>query len=518
MKTIDTLDNNVFKHLITTIGALPTSFIDSMSYYEMIAWLVNYIKTEVVPAINNNAEAVKEIQDWIDTLDLSTYVGEKIDEMAASGELATLIAGLVGLGTVFGYNNIAAMAAADNLVAGSICRVLGNTTATTGDGAFYLVRSLDPSDTPDGVNLVAIGDALVGVRIPDAALNSAVAAINARINLLETHKWVFVGDSYAEGYNPDGNVVGWTTLLRSAMGLTSDNCTFIQAGGAGFANTSNKYENMITAATADNEVTDVLICGGYNDLTYSEADIFNGMSATKAAILSKYPNVKKIYVGFIGGCANEYHGDIHIKTTYYANGCNTLNIEYLPNLEYALFNVGFLGSDKIHPNNYGQTSITRAIYAALFGGFTYNAFYDLTIDTSDSDYFSTVDWKLHLYSVNNISYLSSYDGVKYLTATADFEFDNGDLIKLGKITQTGIIGTKYYNNLEFYIGNAIVQSYNTPSGYFNMPAKIVIDKDGYVWLKLGPAINATNDGYQEFDAIHQLQIPTFTIVYPTDSL
>lgn len=215
MNTIETLDPNVFRHLITTIGALPTSFIDSMSYYEMIAWLVNYIRTEVVPAVNNNAEAVQEIQQWISTLDLQDEVDNKIEEMAENGELATIIAQIVDLGTVFGYNTIAAMAAADNLTNGSICRVLGNTNYTTGDGAFYKVRALLNTDVIDGVNKVTLTntDNLIAVRIPDAGLNATNAKLKTVTNnssnfaqniiTLTPQTVLFAGDSLTYGQDPD---------------------------------------------------------------------------------------------------------------------------------------------------------------------------------------------------------------------------------------------------------------------------------------------------------------------------
>lgn len=80
-----------FKRLCVTIGNLPSSYVDSMSYYECLMWLCKYLKETVIPAINNNAEAVKEIQDWIDTVDLQDYVDEKLDEMAEDGTLARII-------------------------------------------------------------------------------------------------------------------------------------------------------------------------------------------------------------------------------------------------------------------------------------------------------------------------------------------------------------------------------------------------------------------------------------------
>lgn len=91
MDTVQTLDPTPFKHLIMTIGELPSSYIESMTYYEMLAWLCNYVEKTVIPAINNNAEAVAEIQRWIETLDIQDEVDHKLDEMVEDGTLAEII-------------------------------------------------------------------------------------------------------------------------------------------------------------------------------------------------------------------------------------------------------------------------------------------------------------------------------------------------------------------------------------------------------------------------------------------
>lgn len=85
LNTIQTVDTSPFKHLIMTIGELPTSFVDSMSYYECMAWLVNYIQNTVIPAVNNNAEAVQELQEWFEHLDIDAEVKKLIDQMIEDG-------------------------------------------------------------------------------------------------------------------------------------------------------------------------------------------------------------------------------------------------------------------------------------------------------------------------------------------------------------------------------------------------------------------------------------------------
>ena len=85
-----------FKKLCITVGNLPTAYIESMSYYEGLTFLVNYISNNVIPALNNNGEVVNELQDFVENyfenLDVQEEINKKLDEMAESGELTILIA------------------------------------------------------------------------------------------------------------------------------------------------------------------------------------------------------------------------------------------------------------------------------------------------------------------------------------------------------------------------------------------------------------------------------------------
>ena len=54
------------KKLCVTIGNLPSSYVDSMSYYECLMWLCNYIEKTIVPAVNENAEALEELKIYVE--------------------------------------------------------------------------------------------------------------------------------------------------------------------------------------------------------------------------------------------------------------------------------------------------------------------------------------------------------------------------------------------------------------------------------------------------------------------
>ena len=96
------IEKITFKKLIMTIGNLPSSYVESLSYYECMLWLCNYLENTVVPAVNNNGEAVEELQglfvqlktfvdEYFENLDVQEQINNKLDEMAEDGTLTNLI-------------------------------------------------------------------------------------------------------------------------------------------------------------------------------------------------------------------------------------------------------------------------------------------------------------------------------------------------------------------------------------------------------------------------------------------
>lgn len=94
--------NAPFKHFCMSIGAIPTSYLDSLDYYETLLWLIKYLEETIIPTVNNNGAAVSELQrlyielknfvdNYFDNLDVQEEINNKLDEMAQSGQLATII-------------------------------------------------------------------------------------------------------------------------------------------------------------------------------------------------------------------------------------------------------------------------------------------------------------------------------------------------------------------------------------------------------------------------------------------
>lgn len=55
--------NNELRTLTVTIGNLPTAYLESMSYYEAITYLVNYIQNTLKPAIEELQQKVEELEN-----------------------------------------------------------------------------------------------------------------------------------------------------------------------------------------------------------------------------------------------------------------------------------------------------------------------------------------------------------------------------------------------------------------------------------------------------------------------
>ena len=167
-----------FGRMCITLGMLPSSYKESLTYEEQLLWLFNYFEKTLIPAIDENAEALKELQvyyeelksyveHYFDNLDVQTEIDNKLDEMAEQGQLADIIAQYLGLAGVLAFDTLEDLEEATNIVDGSIALILGKDEFNDGKSTYYKIREIKNSDVVDGDNLIAIDydDQLVGEKI-----------------------------------------------------------------------------------------------------------------------------------------------------------------------------------------------------------------------------------------------------------------------------------------------------------------------------------------------------------------
>lgn len=188
---------NPFKRFCITIGELPSSYMESMTYYEMLEWFCKYLEKTVIPAVNNNAKAITELQNlyielknYVDNyfanLDVQEEINNKLDDMAESGELADIISIYLELSPLVAFDTVADMKAGDNLSNTSKVRTLGLLTYNDGKGELYRIRDLEESDVIDEVNLISLTNypTLVAELLPNQ-LKSDITTLDSKINILE---------------------------------------------------------------------------------------------------------------------------------------------------------------------------------------------------------------------------------------------------------------------------------------------------------------------------------------------
>ena len=231
------------------------------------------------------------------------------------------------------------------------------------------------SDTKYGH--VKLTDSVVSTEGADsgkAVTGKAVAAAIAD-NVSRYKNILCIGDSYLEGFSPDGNVTPWGTVLRNLYGCDGHNTAL---GGTGFVNkVQNKnFTNLINDAAAgtgyDTDFDCVIIGGGFNDRGIDASNIAAGVKSALDAVYQHWPNAAVYVFGFMWGCkgygasteakskaaqdaVNSYPGKNNL---FYCSGCWTWNIGHTERI----------ASDNIHPNQSGQNTIANCMLQFMNGG------------------------------------------------------------------------------------------------------------------------------------------------------
>lgn len=162
---IEPINLKPFTKFCCTIGTLPSSYIVSLSYEEQLWWLCDYLKNTVIPSINNNAEALKEVQelynqlfDFLSHLDLQDEINNKLDEMGESGQLQEIISIYLNSQSIIAFNNISELKQAENIGNNSFVKTYGYYSYNDNGGAFYKIRNKTNEDVPNDKTIIALNN------------------------------------------------------------------------------------------------------------------------------------------------------------------------------------------------------------------------------------------------------------------------------------------------------------------------------------------------------------------------
>lgn len=182
---------------------------------------------------------------------------------------------------------------------------------------------------------------------------------------------ILIGDSYLEGYTPDGNVKSWGDYLADILGLEMGDGIFKYFhGGVGFVNTISGI-NFLTLldnagndiAVNKNEVSRVVVFGGVND---GQDDLSTALKTFTDNAIAYFPNAV-IYIAYNGAGTNS-RCNIYKKLSgqYWLSNNTDLGYVYVPNVTAVLQDKTLFSSDFFHPNANGQKAVAGALYNAIW--------------------------------------------------------------------------------------------------------------------------------------------------------
>ena len=286
------------------------------------------------------------------------------------------------------------------------------------------------ANKPVAVKFASVDDEIEDINSDIGDINSDISGLDTRIDNLEVVNdgfTVMIGDSYGQGYDPNGNNSGWPTYLRN-LGVTGvDNC----AGGAGFKLSTSAPNSPITLinnvvlpdGVTNNDVRRVIFAGGYNDSTGDQNTVYTNALTFINTAKTLFPNAK-IYIGFIGFAytnnEDNITGGMLAEASFtYNKACVDSSALFMPQCSGVLLGTpnGLSTADYKHPTASGNIAIAHSIYAALNGqAHVSRCIYKFTLN---NNYVSGV---LNLWvTVNNgkISGISRFESLSRQTATAE---------------------------------------------------------------------------------------------------
>ena len=199
-----------FQKFCIRIGAIPTNYTEALTLEEQLLFFIDYLRNTVIPAVNNNADTVNALidefeklynytHDYFDNLDVQQEVNNKLEQMVTSGELQEIITAYLQINGILGFNTVADMSNATNLIEGSFTRTYGRNELNDGYGQFYKVRTLTSSDVIDGYNIVKLNN-----------FPTLVAQISLQIVIPNTPKVLESYYYYIDGVNGNDDNDGLT--------------------------------------------------------------------------------------------------------------------------------------------------------------------------------------------------------------------------------------------------------------------------------------------------------------------
>lgn len=330
------------------------------------------------------------------------------------------------------------------------------------------------------------------------------------------NRYVLIGDSYLDGYTPDGHVNDFGGKLKNMLKCSDGDFYQKSKGGTGFTAASDGktfmslindiYPSIIHPET----ITHVIFAGGYNDASYSSEDIQRSITSTYAIVMQKFPNAT-MYVANVGSCFNKaqqlWYLHDHVNHAYSYCSINNEHCVYLGYIGNALHEKGMLASDGVHPTDWGQGIIATSLFFALNGSefFPVGRFHGFTATYKEDSHNS------------NIAGFEYYTKDEVCLTIKNVYFFNQETIRcesnwvVGRISDCSYIRSGYDTMCSVQAGAIIC--YDGGHKFINAPVTVGILQDNQFFVNIH-AVNREGTNYETLNNVAYINFNYCTLRVP----
>ena len=303
--------NNPSPFITFTARTIPATFDTSMSYQEGLFALVDYLQTQVTPAINDNAvitneqtKAINELYDFVnhyfDNLDVQEEINNKLDEMVTDGTLDRIINQ-----EIFGELNQAIEEIQSDVTS------IGAATSTNTSSITTLSNSVDTRVATLTAKDTELEDDISDVQ---TSVNSAIAAQNAQIAQITG---------------------GLPTVVASTSAMSDSSKIYVLS--------SNMHIYTYNTTSSQFEDSGIVYGGSTSAITNNEQLIYTSNYSSLLPDLNTAPINKVYHLNFSSGSTSipahmpftTYSGGVGKLTTYSINNTITTGaVQIYENRQY----------------------------------------------------------------------------------------------------------------------------------------------------------------------------------------
>ena len=303
-----------FPKFCYTIGMIPTSYKESLTYEEQLWWFCDFLQNTVIPTVNNNGLAVEELQNlyvelknfidnYFENLDVQTEINNKLDQMAQDGTLQNIITNFLKLNSLITFDTVNDLKNSINLAENSFARTLGFYNIDDGGMALYKIKKTSENLVANEMNIISIENTnLVAVLICN---NVNVLQFGAKADgVTDDTNVLQYASNYAESHNLE-YIMPFKNYLCS--NLTLNNINFIKLNGVikftSDEGVLNIFENVNSGITPNIYVNKVsngsILMKGLNsaDVTIQNANKLNLYADNTEG--HNFIGYTKFYLGFV---------------------------------------------------------------------------------------------------------------------------------------------------------------------------------------------------------------------------